>query len=519
MLKDPLYRLVYKFVVLILAVILLCRYASFFGILAVASVGIFYSLRGNAGISLFVYILLPFLTLLNPLILPKAPLFAIATRLTTLTIAGALILSGSKRQGNEQLPLGYIFLYLAIAFVSSVQGYFPLISYFKIINFTAFLLGIMLGTKNINQKKEDLFFLRAAFLAIGIIIIWGSLAALPFPSIAYFTSVRSVIVADGIEAAEDALANKATNGLFTGITAHSQFLGPCLACLGGWIACDLLFVERKMRHLHLLLLAPVPIMIAMTKSRIGLLSFCMLVAILLAFCMPRIRLPEKVRRHINSLLIAFVFLFVAIAIFAEVRYSSVSRLIRKTDDLYEDSRTLLEALTSSRQETINECLRDFHRNPLWGMGFQVSAQHRMQFQLGQISLFSAPIEKGILPLMVLGETGIIGSITFALFLFLFFHDAVQKNYISTMTLFLAFLVTNFAEATFFSPSGAGGVFWMFTVCGGFLIDMSLKVANEELPAETAKGVAPLNPHRRSRISLENLQPVPKKKLWIRRRRR
>jgi hypothetical protein len=138
---------------------------------------------------------------------------------------------------------------------------------------------------------------------------------------------------------------------------------------------------------------------------------------------------------------------------------------------------------------------------MWGMGFQVIADHPRLYQQGKISLFSAPIEKGILPIMVLGETGIIGTAAFLLFLFMFYHDASRKGYTATLTLFSILLGTNFAEATFFSPGGAGGVFWMFTVCGGFLIDMSLKVSNAELPADTAKGAPPLNPFRRTRIPL------------------
>ena len=236
----------------------------------------------------------------------------------------------------------------------------------------------------------------------------------------------------------------------------------------------------------------------MTKSRIGLLSFCMLVVILMFYCVPHIQLAEKERRKVKALLHFFAITFVAIAIFAEVRHGSVSRLVRKTNDLSEDSRSLIEAMTSSRKGKISECLYDFNLNPLWGKGFQVSADHPILFQQGKISFFSAPIEKSILPLMVLGETGVFGAIAFSFFLFMFYHDATVKGYVATMTLFSVLLVTNMAEGTFFSPGGAGGFFWMFTVCGGFLIDMSVKVANK---TPVPIGEAPLNPLRRSRVRI------------------
>ena len=297
-------------------------------------------------------------------------------------------------------------------------------------------------------------------------------------------------------------------GLFSGITSHSQFLGPCLTCIGGWVACDMLFVERRLRLLHVLLLAPIPIMIAMTRSRIGALTFCMLVVLLSAYCLPRIHILEKERLRIRAMLHAFIALFILILVVVEIRQGTVSRLLRKTNDLSEDQRTLMEALTGSRQGKIRECIHDFRKNPLWGMGFQVVEDHPHLYQQGQISLFSAPIEKGILPVMVLGETGLFGLATFLLFLFMFYHDASQKGYTATLTLFSVLLGTNMAEATFFSPSGAGGTFWMFTVGGGFIIDMAIKCENAELPPDTAKGTAPLNPFRRTRIPLG---PIPKRK--------
>lgn len=504
MLKDPLYKLTAKLLAVIVSTTLLCRVTQGYGIGIVGALGFFYALRGKVGISLFVYVLIPFLTMINPILMPRPPFFSMGARITTLFVAVGLVFGGTKRKGQEQLPLAYLFYYLVIATISSFQGYFPLISYFKILNFSAFIVGIYIGTKNINQKPEDLFFVRASFLAFGILLVYGSLATLPFPSIAYFTSVRNLITAEGIEAADEALSEMKGSGLFTGITVHSQFLGPALACFAGWLACDMLFVERKMRILHLALLLPMPIMIAMTRARIGFLTFCTVIGLLGVYCLPRIKISERLRHRVKTLLLTFVVVLVTILAIVEVKNNTVSRLLRKRKSVEDDTRSLLEAITNSRKGLIDACLHDFHQNPLWGTGFQVMEQHVEWYQMGKITLFSAPIEKGLLPLMVLGETGIMGFSLFSIFLFMFYHDATIKRYAATSTLFSAFIVSNFAEATFFSPSGGGGVLWMFTVCGGFLIDMSLKAANAELPADTAKGAAPLNPYRRSRIPLNSI---------------
>ena len=472
MLKDPLYNLVARLVGILLAIILLCHFTRGYGLLAVTVPGLLFALRGKTGVTLFIYVLLPVFAMLSPLLIPRGGAFAMITRLTTLFLAGALVLGGSKRHGNDKLPLGYIFFYLAIALISSIQGWFPLISYFKLLNFSAFFMGLYIGTKNINHKKEDILFVRAGFLAIAVILIWGSLATLPFPAIAFYTSLSRTINSEGLEAAIDVARQADYAGLFTGITAHSQFLGPCLACLAGWLACDMLFVERRIRLLHLLLLAPTPIMLAMTRSRAGMLTFCVLLLVLMFYCLPRIQLTEKERNQVKGLIFSFAFIIVVLSVILEVRNGAISRLVRKNNDLEEDQRTLVEAFTGSRQGKIQECLRDFHLNPLWGMGFQVVPEHVESFRTGRISIFSAAIEKGVLPLMVLGETGIIGSLAFTFFLYMFFSVASRKKYIATITLFCALLTTNMAEATFFSPGGMGGVLWMLTVVGGFIVDMN-----------------------------------------------
>lgn len=499
---DPLYKRVAHLTALILASLLFCRLTNGYAVLAIAATGAFFSLRGNAGVAFLVYLLLPLIALMNPLVVPRVPIVAVVSRLTILAIVAALILGGAKRKGVELLPMGYIFPYLVIALISSSQGFFPLISYFKIVNFTVFILGLYIGTRNINQSSNDIFFMRAGLLAIAIIIVWGSLATLPFPAIAYYTSVRFTIAAEGIEAAEELIMDREGSGLFSGITAHSQFLGPCLTCIGGWVACDMLFVERRLRLLHLLLLAPIPIMIAMTRSRIGILTFCLLIMVLAVYCLPRIQIDEKDRQRIRTMLFSFIFLFILILAVVEVQRGTVSRLLRKTDDLADDSRSLGEALTNSRMGKLRECIHDFQSNPLWGTGFQVIAEHPLLYQQGQISFFSAPVEKGVLPVMVLGETGILGLASFMLFLFMFYHEASKKGYTATLTLFSVLLGTNMAEATFFSPGGGGGVFWLFTVGGGFIIDMAIKCENKKLPTDTVMGAAPLNPYRRSRIPFE-----------------
>ena len=103
----------------------------------------------------------------------------------------------------------------------------------------------------------------------------------------------------------------------------------------------------------------------------------------------------------------------------------------------------------------------------------MSWYHQELYQKSNGLILSASIEKGVLPTMVLGETGILGCITFGFFLISFYATCNRKRLYVTATMFTLLLVANMGEATFFSPGGIGGVLWILTVLGGFIIDTVL----------------------------------------------
>ncbi len=145
---------------------------------------------------------------------------------------------------------------------------------------------------------------------------------------------------------------------------------------------------------------------------------------------------------------------------------------RKTSDVSADKRSLTEALTSSRMGLMAMSLREFRRNPLIGSGFQVAEYTREQTR-GKGFVISASVEKGVLPVMVLGETGILGEICFLIFLASFFGICMQRKYFVTTTMMAVFFVTNMGEATLFSPGGIGGILWMMCCVGGFTLDTTI----------------------------------------------
>lgn len=460
--------------VLIFALVILANRISNWFTLGIAIYGVAAATSKKAGKALVVFMLLSLLPMINPMIMPRYGQYSIIARITSLLMSAALISSGCIRNGKHQLPLLTLYLYLFVSFFSSAFGYYPLISYLKILNFSFFILGIYYGTKNIHQNPEDLREIRISMLALIILLVYGSLMTIPFPSVAYFTSVRSALISGDTLGARNILSGDGTK-LFSGITVHSQFLGPMAASCFGWLLCDMWIAERKISKLHIALLAPIPIIAFMTRSR---LAFLVLIAAVLGnalYCIPKVKVPQKLKRAFTSMMTAGLVFMLVGGVYAEVRSSTISRWIRKTETLSEDTRSLGDAISSSRQGLIDESIKDFKKNIFIGKGFQVAEGMRTGGK-GMVSLFSAPVEKGVLPIMILGEAGIAGAMAFIVFLIAFFCYCNKKKYIATSVLFMVFLSTNIAEATFFSPAGAGGVMWVFMLAGGFAIDMTSVVA-------------------------------------------
>jgi hypothetical protein len=423
------------------------------------------------GKAVCVYLLISFLPSVNLMLMPRYGHYAMISRLSTMLITAALVLGAGTRPGRHQIPIGTIFIYLAVAVFSSMFGYFPMISYLKIVNFTIFILGIYIGTKNINLRARDIAEIRHMILAIILLLTYGSLLTLPFPSIAYFTSLKDAVREYGIGFANDVFASGGKVFLFAGIGCTSQFLGPACACVSGWLLCDMWLVKKALSPFHLALFAPIPLICYLSRSRLAFFVLAISFSLTTLTCLPKAHVRKKVKSTFWGIICLAAFTMLIFATISEIRNNSISRWIRKTDNVSEDDRNLGKAIMDSRQGAIAMNMRDFRRNRLLGSGFQVAYYTREWYNAGRATLFTATIEKGLLPLMVLGETGILGAIAFSVFLIVFYQTCRQKRYTATATLFTVYLSTNMAEATFFAPSGAGGTLWILLVVGGFVIDM------------------------------------------------
>jgi len=287
---------------------------------------------------------------------------------------------------------------------------------------------------------------------------------------ACYMSAMQALADEGLAAAQETVANLSGIALFAGITTQSQTLAPLVSSCIALLLCDMFFVEKRVSKFHVLtVLCALPI-VYWTSSRTALLTTAVGIAILYLYCLKRIQVASQFRVRIrNAMMFGGVVVFCACAVI-EVRNHSISRWIRKSDSAAGDSRSWREAVSESRMGKVSENMYDYRRNPLLGSGFQVSYEMANMTQRSRFVL-SAPIEKGVLPVMVLGETGIVGAIVFGVFLLVFYGTCSRRGYYATLTMMSVMLASNMGEASFFSPGGVGGVLWVVCVGGGFSIDM------------------------------------------------
>ena len=354
----------------------------------------------------------------------------------------------------------------------------PLISYMKLIQFVLFIVGIVIIMRGVQDTDNELYHVRCFMMGLAIIFIVGGIAVRFIPSLGY-SMMLDKYDSFGLDVSASELMQSEGIVLFNGMAGHSQMLSPMTAMMAAWVLCDMILVEQKLSLLHAVVLMFAPLIIFMSRSRGGLLEIAAVMGTVMFICVPKARLTAKVKNKLWRLVTLMIIGLIGVAVVFEIRNQTISKWIRKTENVGGDSRTLREAFTASRQSAIEYNLNDFTLNPMFGKGFQVLPDFERRFERGEITWFFAPVEKGITPLVVLGETGIVGAIVFTIFIFSFYATCLRRRYLALMTMFTCMLVCNLADSTFFSPSGLGGFLWIMSCVGGFSIDLiSIRMAHD-----------------------------------------
>lgn len=471
MIKDQFYKDVLKKIALISITLIMCRltYGIWGWVLALA--GVVFAVKLDYAKLTFCYLMFALIAVFNPVISGMTLQLGLSARAGNLLLAIFLMLGGAaSRAERERLPVHWIFVYMLVAVISSIDGWFPMISYLKLAQFFGFILGILLISNVMQKSDKGLYDLRCTIMAVAVIMIVGSLMAKFVPTIGYsMTFTRMAKIGIDYQVEDFFLADKTQ--LFNGMTMHSQMLAPVISILATWVLCDMILVEKKVRLLHIGLLSITPVLLYLSRSRGGFLTLVVTMGLTIFICMPNARLPRRIKNHLSNIIMVGAFLLIGAGVYFQVKDGTISKWLRKTDDVVGDQRTLSEAMTSSRMGLIEENMRDFYLNPFLGKGFQVMPWLKDAYGNGFITWYSAPVEKGVTPVVILGETGLLGGIVFLAFLCTFYSTCMRRRYFALMNMFTCTLIANLADSTLFSPAGLGGFLWVMSCIGGFGIDL------------------------------------------------
>lgn len=439
-----------------------------FSIYAVGALLVYTLLQKRVEYTYLMLVLLSALSVINPVLVEKGFNFYLVTRGSLFILAVAMTLrAGFQKSAWFMTPFYFLYGYMFYIMLTSLTGWAPLISELKVLLFLVFLGALVQSVAAVNQSGVNIGKIRAGMVVVAIFYIIGSVAVIPFPQIG-----KSMVYAKmGLEGPASPVNE--ILGLFNGLTWHSQTLGPLVALLNAFLLSDYLCNFKKRNWLYQALLVSIPILVYKTSSRTALLAYLISLLVTIYFFMQERYVSQAKKNRVISATFLVILVVITVFVLRPGANEQLEAFLRKSGN---DGRTggsvsLTEDLTRTRMGLIEQGLENFRQRPMFGNGFQVSEE--MQFidkkETGMI--LSAPVEKGVLPVMILEEGGVFGAAIFLAFIIAVYMKYMRLKFSCFLSTFTTFIALNTGEAIFFSTSGSGGILWMICFCA-LLMDTS-----------------------------------------------
>lgn len=477
--NDFSFLTIIKLLFVLFGIILSLRISDF-SIFLLGAVIVFAVFQKKVEYIFVAFVCLLSLSIMNEVFFKKGFYFYLITRGSLLAMAVVLgIKGGSSKTAWFLSPFYWLFFYVVYMMVVSLVGWSPIISELKALLFLVVVFAIVSLISTVLHSKADISVIRSALLMIACFYILGSMATIPFPSIG-----KSML-----QLKMERWGNYDTEhiaGLFNGVTWHSQALGPVVAMLNAFLLTDYICNIRRRSFLYWVLFACSPILIYLTSSRTALFAYIISILASVFFILKERKVSTIKKNQIVMNLIGGTLLVIAIVLLRPGGLTKAERFLRKAgdDDSIDRSVTIGDQLMESRMGLAEEGFANFKDSPLIGNGFQVSKE--MQYTASEDkSLLSAPIEKGVLPVMILEEGGVFGGMIFLIFISSVYFKYSKLQFTCFLSTFTVFIALNSGEAVFFSTSGGGGLLWM--ICfSALLLDIT---RHRRMLVERAQGLA------------------------------
>jgi len=228
-----------------------------------------------------------------------------------------------------------------------------------------------------------------------------------------------------------------------------------MALLGAWALARMLG-ESRPQWRSLLIAASALVMVLLSEARTA--GFAMLLGLTISALVAPGLAGLRITRVLPGLLSRRVYLAAGLALATGLLAGSViSERMERYIAKKSSGSSLVSVYDDSRGELIRRMWSNVERSPWTGIGFGLASDYR-DMEIERDATFGlpvgAPVEKGVMPIAVLEELGIVGFVMVGGWLSLATYRAARGGVIP-LAVMGTVLFLNFGEATFFSPGGVG----------------------------------------------------------------
>ena len=339
----------------------------------------------------------------------------------------------NPRISREIICLAPFFLFALL--VSMFKSYAPIVSLFKLVMFAMGVVTILFAFELTGVQKA---YWRSWFTTFFLLILVSG-----FPL--YFFDLGYVRNGRG----------------FQGLLNHPQAYGVFLASMVAWFTGRILFEKDR----------SVPVVTGVvlgwfslfaTFSRTGILAAVLGCTLTVIIGAVKRGYWRKILAHTFGSYLSVTGLCVLL-IFLVFSWAPLSQATRSVLQKGTEAQSFTESYDLSRGALIERSINNFLDNPWTGIGFGI-ASDPFSFVVSRDKWLGLPIgasiEKGLLPVAVLEEVGIIGAGFFLMFIFALIRPILNWGSLPALWLFITSLLINMGEMIFFSFGGMGLYIWL-----------------------------------------------------------
>jgi hypothetical protein len=288
----------------------------------------------------------------------------------------------------------------------------------------------------------------------------------------------------------------ANTQMFMGVLQHSQSFGPTMALLAV-ILLTRWITTKTMGTVAFFLIPLCGAWVYLSQARIAVFAF--VGGIGLASLLYPLQRAAQRRSRDGGLLLRRISWIGAACVVAAVfvgptLFERTTEFVKKG---HRSAETLTEAALASRGFLIAKMQENIREKPLTGIGLGVPSDPEDRNRVARDPVLglaiSAPVEKGVMPIAAMEELGIPLAVVIYVWIAYLGLRAAKGGFVP-LAVFLAAMLTNAAEATFFSPGAMGGL---------ILVLVTWAATSSDFAAVKAQV-----PDARLRGPTRHLRPVP-----------